>query len=77
MLYDKEFFNVRQTYKGVSSVKPRIDSAKPTTYHMAKSKGGGRQKEKFEDMEHIRRLEAMSKRILSIGKVRIFDNIAT
>jgi hypothetical protein len=27
--------------------------------------------EKFNDMEHIRRLEAMSKRIVSIGKVFI------
>jgi hypothetical protein len=32
--------------------------------------GGSRQKDKYEDMEHIRRLDAMSKRILSIGKVK-------
>jgi hypothetical protein len=70
MLYDKEFHNVRQTYKGVSNVKTRIDSAKPFTYNMARNIGDNTsQKEKFEDMEHIRRLNAMSKRILSIGKV--------
>jgi len=28
-------------------------------------------KEKFEDMEHIRRLDAMSKRMTSLGKVFI------
>ena len=70
MLYDKEFHNVRQTYKGVSSIKPRIDSAKPHTYSMTKNlTKNNRPKENLEDMEHIMRLEAMSKRILSIGKV--------
>ncbi len=67
MLKCQEFQNVRHTYKGVSNVKPRIDNNNPQTLNIIKSTGN-RQTEQFEDMEHIRRLNAMSKRILSLGK---------
>lgn len=70
---------MRETYKSVSKIKSRIDTNKPKTFDMMNTnntsfnnKRNNRPvsaKEKFEDMEHIRRLEAMSKRILSIGKV--------
>lgn len=64
----KEFHNVRQTYKKVSTVKPYIDNSKPETLKV-KPKGKYRScKEQYDNMEHLRILEAMSKRILSIGK---------
>jgi hypothetical protein len=67
--YNKEeFYNIHQTYKGVASIKPVVDSNKPFTYYMGKNMTNYRAKEKFDDFEHIRRLNAMSKRILSIGK---------
>jgi hypothetical protein len=69
IFHNQEYYNVRQTYKGVSKVKPVIDANKPFTFEMGKGKTNQNAKEKFEDFEHIRRLNAMSKRILSIGKV--------
>lgn len=65
----QEFYNVRQTYKGVSNVKPMVDANKPFTFDMGKGNKIQKGNEKFEDFEHIRRLNAMSKRILSLGKV--------
>ena len=63
------YFNVRQTYKGVAKVKPTIDSNLPFTYNMGKSNKNGNAMEKFEDLEHVRRLTAMQKRMQSFGKV--------
>ena len=64
----KEFHNVRETYKKVSSVKPYIDNSKPETLKV-KPKGKYKScKEQYDNMEHLRILEAMSKRIMSLGK---------
>jgi len=65
-----EFYNVRQTYKSIINVKPSIDNKKPLTYDMTKLSKINSAKEKFEDMEHIRRLDAMTKRIATLGKVK-------
>lgn len=62
------YLNVRQTYKAVANVKSIVDANKPFTFKMGKSQKQSA-KEKFEDFEHIRRLSAMSKRIVSLGKV--------
>jgi hypothetical protein len=67
MVKCQEFHNVRHTYKGVSKVKPRIDNTNPQTLNIIKSTGH-KQSEQYEDTEHIRRLNAMSKRMLSLGK---------
>jgi hypothetical protein len=67
MLKCEEFYNVRHTYKGVSKVKPRIDNSNPETMKI-KHKPTAKQKDQFEDTEHIRRLNAMAKRILALGK---------
>ncbi len=64
----EEYFNVRETYKGVAKVKPTVDAKIPFTFNMGKSKNSSA-KEKFEDLEHVRRLTAMQNRISSIGKV--------
>jgi hypothetical protein len=64
----EEYFNVRQTYKGVSNVKPQIDAKQPFTFNMGKKNKHQSAKDKFDDFEHVRRLNAMSKRILSLGK---------
>lgn len=64
----EEYFNVRQTYKGVANVKPQIDVKQPLTFNMGKKIKHQSAKDKFDDFEHVRRLNAMSKRILSLGK---------
>jgi len=69
VFHSEQYFNVRQTYKGVSRVKPTIDDDLPFTFNMGKRKKKGNAIENFEDFEHIRRLTAMQKRIQSIGKV--------
>jgi hypothetical protein len=46
-----------------------VDSKKPNTFNMGKGIKNQKGNEKFEDFEHVRRLNAMSKRILSFGKV--------
>lgn len=60
---------MRQTYKSVLNVKSAVDTKKPATYEMTKLSKFYTAKEKFEDMEHIRRLDAMAKRMTSLGKV--------
>lgn len=50
-------------------MKPSVDTKKPSTYHMTNLSKYYTGKEKFEDMEHVRRLDAMSKRMISLGKV--------
>ena len=65
----EEFRNVREAYKKVSSVKPYIDNKKPFTYDMKPKGIYNTAKERYEKMEHLRILEAMTKRILSIGKM--------
>ena len=60
--------NVRETYKGVARVKAAVDTNKPFTFNMGRSIKMQSGKEVFEDFEHVRRLNAMSKRILSLGK---------
>ncbi len=46
-----------------------VDNQEPQTFHLAKKLNHTKQIEIYEDMEHVRRLNAMSKRILAIGKV--------
>jgi hypothetical protein len=70
--HNDEYNNIRQTYKGVAKVKPTIDDKLPFTFNMGKSKKNGTAKEQFQDLEHVRRLNAMQKRILSVGKVYTF-----
>jgi len=65
----EEFRNVREAYKKVSSVKPYIDNKKPFTYDMKPKNCFKSVKEKYDDIEHLRTLKAMQKRILSIGKM--------
>lgn len=50
-------------------MKAAVDTKKPSTYEMNKISKFNTAKEKFEDMEHIRRLDAMAKRMTSMGKV--------
>ena len=66
--FHEEYLNVRETYKKVSKVKPYIDNKKPETMGYKKTNQYRSCKEKYDDIEHKRRLEAMSKRILSLGK---------
>ena len=69
-LYRREqFHNVREAYKKVSNVKHYVDDKKPSTYYMKPKNCFKSAKEKYEDIEHLRILKAMSKRILSIGKM--------
>jgi hypothetical protein len=69
-IYNKdEYYNIRQTYKGVANVKATIDDKVPFTFKMGKSQKNGTAKEQFQDLEHVRRLISMQKRIISIGKV--------
>jgi hypothetical protein len=65
----EDFRNVREAYKAVSSVKPYVDNKKPFTYDKRPKGIYNTAKERYEKMEHLRILEAMSKRILSIGKM--------
>ena len=65
----EEFRNVREAYKKVSSVKAYVDNKKPFTYDKRPKGIYNTAKEKYDKMEHLRILEAMSKRILSIGKM--------
>ena len=69
-LYRREqFHNVREAYKKVSNAKCYVDNKKPVTYNMKPKNHFKSIKEKYEDIEHLRTLKAMSKRILSIGKM--------
>lgn len=69
-LYRREqFLNVREAYKKVSNVKHYVDDKKPKTYNMKPKNCFKSVKEKYEEIEHLRTLKAMSKRILSIGKM--------
>ena len=65
----EQFHNVREAYKKVSNVKSYVDNKKPETYNMKPKNCFKSVKEKYEDIEHLRVLKAMSKRILSIGKM--------
>ena len=69
-LYRREqFHNVREAYKKVSNVKCYVDNKQPVTFNMKKKNCFKSAKENYEDTEHLRVLKAMSKRILSIGKM--------
>jgi len=69
-LYRREqFHNVREAYKKVSNVKHYVDDKKPDTYDIKHKNTFKSIKEKYADIEHLRTLKAMSKRILSIGKM--------
>ena len=69
-LYRKEeFLNVREAYRKVANVKPYVDNKKPDTYDIKHKNVFKPIKEKYADIEHLRTLKAMSKRILSIGKM--------
>ena len=69
-LYRKEqFHNVREAYKKVANVKHYVDNKKPNTYDIKHKNTFKSIKEKYADIEHLRTLKAMSKRILSIGKM--------
>ena len=69
-LYRKEeFHNVREAYKKVANVKHYVDNKKPDTYDIKHKNVFKPIKEKYADIEHLRTLKAMSKRILSIGKM--------
>lgn len=57
--------NIRKTYIGVSKIKPRINANAPSTIKLGKSRFTN--VAKHEDEEHIRRLEAMGKRIAVFG----------
>jgi hypothetical protein len=50
------------------NTKKRIDNGQPNTYDWGKRFKPTRANEIFDDIEHIRRLDAMSKRILAFGK---------
>ena len=65
----EEFHNVREAYKKVSNAKSYIDNKEPTTFKNKRKNCFKSVKEKYEDIEHLRTLKAMSKRILSIGKM--------
>ena len=69
-LYRREqFHNVREAYKKVSNVKHYVDDKKPDTYNIKHKNVFKSIKEQYADVEHLRTLKAMSKRILSIGKM--------
>ena len=65
----EQFHNVREAYKKVSTVKYYVDDKKPSTYDMKPKNCFKSVKEKYDDIEHLRTLKAMQKRILSIGKM--------
>ena len=65
----EQFHNVREAYKKVSKAKCYVDNKIPITYNMKPKKCFKSVKEKYEEIEHLRILKAMSKRILSIGKM--------
>ena len=65
----QQFHNVRETYKKVSNVSHYVDDKKPSTYYMKPKNCFKNIKEKYAEIEHLRTLKAMSKRILSIGKM--------
>ena len=65
----EQFHNVREAYKKVSNAKSYIDNKEPTTFKKKRKNCFKSVKEKYEDIEHLRTLKAMSKRILSIGKM--------
>jgi len=46
-----------------------VDTKKPSRYEKAKMCSLHTAKEKFDEMEHVRRLHAMTKRMESLGKV--------
>ncbi len=52
----------------MANVRPQVKCDKPFTFEMGRKLTLQNAKEKFEDFEHVRRLNAMSKRILSLGK---------
>lgn len=62
--YD-EANNIKKTYDGIFNIKPRVNSSKPKTIQMGKSKFN--KVASHEDQEHIRRLTAISKRITYFG----------
>lgn len=69
-LYRKEeFHNVREAYKKISTAKHYVDNSKPDTYNMKPKNCYKSVKEKYDEIEHLRTLKAMTKRILSIGKM--------
>jgi hypothetical protein len=69
-LYRREqFHNVREAYKKVSNVHHYVDDKKPSTFNMKPKNVFKSIKEKYDDIEHLRTLKAMTKRILSIGKM--------
>lgn len=69
-LYKKEeFHNVREAYKKISTVKHYVDNKMPETYKMKPKNCYKSIKEKYDEVEHLRTLKAMTKRILSIGKM--------
>jgi hypothetical protein len=62
--YD-EANNIKKTYDGIFNIKPRVNSSKPKTIKMGKTKFT--KVASHEDQEHIRRLTAISKRITYFG----------
>jgi len=52
----------------VANIKKNVDNKEPHTFHMGKNLKHIKTKEIFEEQEHLRRLDAMSKRILNLGK---------
>ena len=69
-LYRREqFLNVREAYKKVSNVKHYVDDKEPSTYNKKLKNCYKSAKEKYANIEHLRTLKAMSKRILAIGKM--------
>ena len=68
--YRKEqFHNVREAYRKVANAKHLVDNKKPDTYDIKHKNTFKSIKEKYTEIEHLRTLKAMSKRILSIGKM--------
>lgn len=65
---DQEGINLKNTYKAVASVKSKVNAQEPYTFKMGKTKLG--KLPNFEDTEHVRRLNAISKRISSMGSVQ-------
>ena len=69
-LYKKEeFHNVREAYKKISSTKHYIDNKEPDTFNMKRKNFNKPIKEKYDEIEHLRTLKAMTKRIFSLGKM--------
>ena len=65
----EQFHNVREAYKKVSNAKSYVDNKEPATFKIKRKNCFKSVKEKYEEIEHLRTLKAMSKRILSIGKM--------